>query len=103
MGQGLHQAQDAGSRNEVGFHVECLQHLVHFEHLSQGLEQSRGACESLWARLESPSWGVELHKGQQASPSPWLPSLTTSPPLHFLAWASEPTTAGEFSLCSACT
>lgn len=34
----FHQAQDPGSGNEVGLHIQRLQHLVHFEHLSKGLE-----------------------------------------------------------------
>lgn len=58
MGESFHQAQDPSSRDEVGLHVQGLQHLVHFQHFSKGLDGERkaGLCELPWARVE------QIHK-----------------------------------------
>lgn len=52
MWESFHQAQDPSSRNEVGFHVQCLQHLVHLQHVGKCLWEKSRTRELPWARME---------------------------------------------------
>lgn len=79
MGESFHQAQDPSSRDEVGLHVQCLQHLVYFQHFSKSLGGKRkaGPCELPWTRVE------QIHKhtkglGQTVSGTTFLKRISIS-------------------------